>query len=367
MADADLTPLPTSRAEGKRLGSKRYFNSNPCRHGHAAERLTINGCCVECSRLKAVARYRADPGADLARQKAYRQANPERVREWQDKNRIVNPKLMERAADLALRNAAVGDGRSMYESSRACVKCHTTKRFSSGGKCVRCNNTLCSARYAKRNAHKAQQIAEKKELARERAEAAAARSKIAAAVSSARQTAIRDGQKLYTGRPCAAGHAGTRYALYGTCVACAAAQSASAEKKAYDKAYFEKHAERIRARTKAYHGKNQERYLASARAWAKANPEKRKVISRAYTHRRRAIEKEGDSTAALFAWEKAATKVCYWCGCKCQKRYHVDHYYPLSKGGKHAVGNLVIACPKCNLKKSAKDPLEFAAEVGRLF
>lgn len=33
------------------------------------------------------------------------------------------------------------------------------------------------------------------------------------------------------------------------------------------------------------------------------------------------------------------------------------------RGGKHEVSNLVVACPKCNVRKSAKDPAEFLAQI----
>lgn len=108
-------------------------------------------------------------------------------------------------------------------------------------------------------------------------------------------------------------------------------------------------------------------HIASAKEWREANPEKRLAISQNYKHRRRAQEEGGISSADLLAWKRAQPKVCYWCGCKCAKAFTVDHYTALSKGGKHDAANLVIACRPCNLRKNAKDPLEFAQSVGRLF
>lgn len=104
-----------------------------------------------------------------------------------------------------------------------------------------------------------------------------------------------------------------------------------------------------------------------AKRWAKANPEKRRAISKSYKARRRQQEAGGDSTAAILEWERQAKKVCYWCGSRCAKEYHIDHYEPLARGGRHEISNLVIACPPCNLRKNAKDPYEFASSVGRLF
>lgn len=116
-----------------------------------------------------------------------------------------------------------------------------------------------------------------------------------------------------------------------------------------------------------YRERNPGKCNARAKEWRRKNPEKRSAIMKSYSARRRANCADGDSTAAIYEWEKAAVKVCYWCGKKCAKDYHVDHYEPLARGGRHVITNLVIACPPCNRKKNAKDPFDFAASLGRLF
>lgn len=118
---------------------------------------------------------------------------------------------------------------------------------------------------------------------------------------------------------------------------------------------------------RAYRVRRQEHLDAIGKAWRAKNPEKIKTIKQAYVARRRAQVKAGDSTADIHAWRMAAVKKCYWCGAACPNDYHTDHYQPLAKGGRHIVANLVIACPKCNLTKNARDPYEFANTVGRLF
>ncbi|WP_183000870.1 HNH endonuclease [Pseudomonas sp. UMC65] len=118
---------------------------------------------------------------------------------------------------------------------------------------------------------------------------------------------------------------------------------------------------------KDYRAARPEQNARNAIAWVIRNPEKRKTISKAYKARRRTQEANGDSTAAIHAWEMAAEKACYWCKDPCEEKYHVDHYEPLARGGRHVIANLVISCPGCNLKKNAKDPYAFAATFGRLF
>jgi 5-methylcytosine-specific restriction endonuclease McrA len=125
--------------------------------------------------------------------------------------------------------------------------------------------------------------------------------------------------------------------------------------------------EKRKATQLAYREKNRQRIRDAGRAYRAANPEKAKAISLNAHHKRRAAKADGMTGAEFFAWRKAAPKVCYWCGKDCKKDFAVDHYVPLSRGGKHQKDNLVIACPPCNATKRAKDPLEFAQSIGRLF
>lgn len=55
--------------------------------------------------------------------------------------------------------------------------------------------------------------------------------------------------------------------------------------------------------------------------------------------------------------------------CKSDTRksgFHIDHIVPLALGGSNWPDNLQILCPACNLSKSAKDPIAWANECGRL-
>lgn len=173
----------------------------------------------------------------------------------------------------------------------------------------------------------------------------------------------------YTGRPCRNGHDSPRYTSSGGCAAClkTKAEASKALKAKYDKERYSQSSERVKQRMRNWRAANSARHVAAAKEWATANPEKRKAVIKAYKNRRRQLEVGGDSTSVLMAWERSVPKYCHWCKSKCENNYHVDHYQPLSKGGMHVVDNLVISCPPCNLRKSAKDPYEFAASLGRLF
>lgn len=57
---------------------------------------------------------------------------------------------------------------------------------------------------------------------------------------------------------------------------------------------------------------------------------------------------------------------CVICKTAITKKYHADHIKPLALGGKHEKQNIQLLCPRCNLKKSKKDPIEYMQSVGFL-
>jgi len=66
-------PLKDARA----AGLKQYFTGKPCRKGHIAYRLTINGQCIECAKFY----KKLDREKEINRKKAI-----EKSREWRKRN-----------------------------------------------------------------------------------------------------------------------------------------------------------------------------------------------------------------------------------------------------------------------------------------
>ena len=53
---------------------------------------------------------------------------------------------------------------------------------------------------------------------------------------------------------------------------------------------------------------------------------------------------------ALVLWNHQ-DRSCFWCGSPItdlEKDMTIDHIHPLSRGGNHDDGNLVVSCFKCN-------------------
>lgn len=137
-------------------------------------------------------------------------------------------------------------------------------------------------------------------------------------------------------------------------------------KREYDAAYNAINKDRKREQVLTRYYIKTDEIKARIREWQKANPDKVRAYKANTKAARRCQTEVGMTGAELAAWKAQQKKVCHWCGCACAKRYHVDHIKPLSRGGAHEARNLVISCPTCNLRKQAKDPLDFARQLGKL-
>jgi 5-methylcytosine-specific restriction endonuclease McrA len=60
---------------------------------------------------------------------------------------------------------------------------------------------------------------------------------------------------------------------------------------------------------------------------------------------------------------KSQSGKCWHCGKSVGTTFHVDHLYPLSRGGSNNANNLVISCPDCNLSKHDKTMWEWAGRL----
>ncbi len=101
---------------------------------------------------------------------------------------------------------------------------------------------------------------------------------------------------------------------------------------------------------------------ARTRAYRKANPHKVREFSQRRSGRKTGRLPRG-FVAKLLALQRGR---CAVCRISISKKYHVDHITALAKGGKHAPENIQLLCPTCNLRKSAKDPIDFMQSRGFL-
>jgi len=105
----------------------------------------------------------------------------------------------------------------------------------------------------------------------------------------------------------------------------------------YDKEYRERTSEYQEKRRKSYYLENRERFYQS-------------------NHRRRSLLRGNDAkTVTKRDWYRICLAYdfsCAYCGSK--ESLTREHVIPLSRGGRHAIGNLVPACDECNKSKKAQ-------------
>lgn len=111
-----------------------------------------------------------------------------------------------------------------------------------------------------------------------------------------------------------------------------------------------------------YYEANKEACKEQMRAWFEANPEKARNA--------RAKRRANTVGEISLGWIPKLLELQHWTCVVCNKDlrfgYHIDHVYPIARGGENADYNLQALCPKCNLEKSDKDPIDFMQSRGFL-
>jgi hypothetical protein len=50
---------------------------------------------------------------------------------------------------------------------------------------------------------------------------------------------------------------------------------------------------------------------------------------------------------------------CFYCGVEVGSFWHAEHMIPRSRGGGYTKENIVVSCPKCNMRKNNRNVIEF--------
>lgn len=117
------------------------------------------------------------------------------------------------------------------------------------------------------------------------------------------------------------------------------------------------HPEKARSRAKEWYYDNHEYALDYRREHGIEQRTKNRLYYRiALINRRAKIKEIGgehskEEISALFTSQGGK---CKYCGCDISKNFHIDHFIPISKGGRNSIDNLVLSCPPCNLSKGSK-------------
>jgi 5-methylcytosine-specific restriction endonuclease McrA len=90
------------------------------------------------------------------------------------------------------------------------------------------------------------------------------------------------------------------------------------------------------------------------------------TVSRSRRRAREYAAKGSFATADIRAILKAQRHRCAYCKKSIKKNYVMDHVVPLARGGTNDRKNMQATCAPCNLRKHARDPLDFARSLGML-
>lgn len=99
--------------------------------------------------------------------------------------------------------------------------------------------------------------------------------------------------------------------------------------------------------------------------YSRLTPEQRRQKERIRERNREHRKRGRVSTDIIQRLKTLQRSRCAVCGGRL-KQFHLDHIEPLSRGGPHHDHNVQLLCPPCNLRKAAKDPIQFMQEMGRL-
>lgn len=132
------------------------------------------------------------------------------------------------------------------------------------------------------------------------------------------------------------------------------------------KEWDKRNRKRLNEINKKWREDNKDKSNASSAKYRKNNPEVKRLSDR--NRRAKKNNCEGvlskDISSRLLILQKYRCSICR----KSLKKtgYHLDHIIPLSRGGKNEDRNMQVACPTCNMKKHAKDPIQYMQSLGYL-
>lgn len=131
----------------------------------------------------------------------------------------------------------------------------------------------------------------------------------------------------------------------------------------YNKNWNDKNRERVIENQRNRYKRNPEHFRKIKREKRLNNPEQARIDDRNRHHRRNSFLKKGTVTAA--EWKEIVDRHfgrCFYCKTD-KEKMTMDHFIPLSKGGRHHAENIVPACNQCNCRKHDSMPKDFIERI----
>lgn len=136
--------------------------------------------------------------------------------------------------------------------------------------------------------------------------------------------------------------------------------------RAYSREYRNARRDEMRAYNRTYYASKRDRWYEYNRQYRIANPEKFALYSKtSYNQRRARMMGAGSPGVSPADWRRLVVRFdgrCAYCGQR-SERLTMDHVIPLSRGGRHGIGNVLPACMPCNQSKGSKYLVEWRRET----
>lgn len=116
--------------------------------------------------------------------------------------------------------------------------------------------------------------------------------------------------------------------------------------------------DRERERTRRWAQENREKVVAHSLKWQKKNLDKCR-----YNVAARRAKQRDNGVFAITDKEKKALLAQPCASCGSDENIHIDHIIPVSRGGRHSIGNLQALCASCNINKSDLLLVEWRAKT----
>ena len=126
----------------------------------------------------------------------------------------------------------------------------------------------------------------------------------------------------------------------------------------YQKHYHKNNKEYFNKLNSIWYINNKEYVSQRNKKYAKENLHKFKF----YNNKRRAMKNNQLGEVYIDIERKLLLQQhgqCNYCYVSLYDKFHLDHWFPLSKGGLHDNNNLQLLCPSCNIKKRDNNPIKY--------